>query len=104
MSKIDENIKKLKMWQEELKLVMMIFATISTVALFFSKLFKGQIEPLKVAEISNDARSNIPRIYLTSKSPDYSILIIGILSVLFLTLLIYFLIKVIKKHKKITRD
>lgn len=52
MGRIDEQLKKIKLWQEECKLVVMFFGSVSSVAVFFYNLFHGTLLSKATEEIA----------------------------------------------------
>jgi hypothetical protein len=121
MSHLNKAMGKIKLWQEECKLVVMIVGAIASVATFFYKLFHGGLfssEAVKVAagNIVVESRSVQPMArhfarHLHSSGSDITAapvmynnsinimaVLLGLLSIVLVCLCIYFLIKVMKKH------
>ena len=102
MGKIKQQLEKIKLWQEECKLVAMFFGAVSAVAIFFTQLLKGQL--VKVEELKSATPLDVPSLplkhFIDVYTSDAILLISGLLFVLFFSFGIYFLIKVIKKHRR----
>ena len=95
MSKLDEQLKKIKLWQEECKLVGLFFGAISTVAVFFTRLFHGHVQNEAIKSMSPAVKELVQTSIIYQLDPVLSIS--GLLFLVFLGMFIYLLIKKFKK-------
>ena len=106
---IDDAMSKIKLWQEECKLVALFFGAVTTVAVFFRQLFMGKIGLESMSMKSMESGGGAPAVSESYKmivsapvhsSPDYVLIISAMLFVVFVGLGIYYIVKIIKKHRK----
>ena len=105
--KIDNEIKRLKKWQEECKLVMMFFGAVSAVWVFFTRLFNGEAPEAMKKVMATEAREiggagNVAKVAVASTPPatDWILIVSVVLFIVFVGLGIHYFIKIIKKHSR----
>jgi hypothetical protein len=109
MSKrIDEAMAKIKLYQEECKLVMMIIASITSVAVFITKFLEGGFKAgVKVLEVAGSgmggggmAESRMPMMVEESSSPiNWVLWISGLLALTFVPVAVILLVRRIRWWK-----
>jgi len=101
--RIDRAMKKVKLWQEECKLVVMFFGAVSAVAVFFSRIFHGKVGEgiaMKSMERNVSPESNMimPELVSNLHTTDWVMIGSVVLFVIFLVMGIWLFVKVLKKH------
>lgn len=111
MSKLDEQLKKIKLWQEECKLVVMVIGAVTSTALFFHKLFSGSLvkpEDVSVAPLGivgkgiggggAIAADIAPTVVVAAHPFNWVLVLVAIIAVMFIGMSIWYFAKVMHKH------
>ena len=100
--KISEKMKRIKYYQEECKLIIVFFAALSSVAVFFAKLFQGELVKSSLAPEIPNKIIPFPEGEITFHAGpqiDFVLLVSGVLFLLFTTVAIKLIIKIVKKNR-----
>ena len=95
MGKINDSLNKIKLWQEECKLVVMFIGAVSAVALFVTNLMSGKVVAVKAMEkLGGTGAAPVESIQFPWKISMALIVVALVIG------FVYCLIVVIKKHRK----
>jgi len=100
--KIDRALKKVKLWQEECKLVVMFIGSVTAVSVFFSRLFRGEVGGGVMKDMRPDmgpeGNEVIPELVNHIHKTDWILWGSVVMFVVFLVVGMILFVKVMKKH------